>query len=163
MHIHSRKSWSARSPRAGREHQDPHAVREFFVHWPGEGVASYANLSQAQEEAIMRKFQNFHMDGRGWNDFAYSFAVFPSGRIYRGRGMTIVPASQLNHNTGTVSACCVLGEKDRVPQAMEQSLRELIKWTNRRAGRKLTVRPHRAVTSTDCPGPALAALTLRLN
>lgn len=164
MFIHSRRSWGARAPRAGRATQQATSVREFFVHWPGEGVESYSNIdTPAEEEAVMRKFQNFHMDGRGWADFAYGFAIFPSGRIYRGRGMEVVPASQLNHNTGTTSVVCVLGSKDRVPPAMEASLRELIRWADGRAHRKLTVRPHRAVTATDCPGPKLAALVLRLN
>lgn len=164
MHIHSRKSWGARSPRPGRGSQNPRNVREFFVHWPGEGVGSYADIrTPAQEAAIMRGFQNFHMDGRGWNDFAYSFAIFPSGRVYRGRGMTIVPASQLNHNTNTMSVCCVFGERETtVPKAMADSLRELHRWAEHKAGHSLTARPHRAVTQTQCPGDHLAALANRI-
>lgn len=41
------------------------------------------------ERQAMREVQNFHMDGRGWNDIAYQYVIFGTGRIYRGRGIHI--------------------------------------------------------------------------
>jgi hypothetical protein len=82
--------------------------------------------------------------------------------IHRGRGMTYVPASQLGHNTGTVSVCVFLGPNDPVPDAVVRSIKELRAFCEHRAGHPLDVRPHSSVTSTECPGPRLLAIANRL-
>lgn len=164
MHIISRKHWGARDPRSNRSSQSPQGVRELFLHWPGEGVESYASVNTPQEEeAAMRKYQDFHMDGRGWADFAYSFAVFPSGRVYRGRGMGNVPAAQDGHNTNTVAVCVVLGTKDKLTPVIKAAVEELRDHCREVAGHGLRVRGHGEVTSTECPGPTLRAWLAKLN
>lgn len=161
--IHSRKSWRARTPHP-RTPQSPKNVTELFVHWPGGVPRSWRNIKTAvQETATMRSIQEFHMGPeRGWSDFAYSFAIFPSGRIYRGRGMDWVPASQLSHNTGTASVCVFLGPDDPVPSAVIDAIKDLRNHCEKRAGRKLRLRPHRSVNSTDCPGSRLATVVAKL-
>jgi hypothetical protein len=163
MRIIGRPTWRARSPRP-RQPQNPKTVREFFIHWPGNEPASWAHVdTRAEERATMRATQDFHMGPqRKWSDFAYSFAIFKSGRVYRGRGMTYVPASQLGHNTGTVSVCVFLGPNDPVPDAVVRSIKELRAFCEHRAGHPLDVRPHSSVTSTECPGPRLLAIANRL-
>jgi hypothetical protein len=180
MQIISRKAWGARRPRC-RTPQDPRNVRELFIHWPGQpGIARESITDHdddwcalpdhlidaaaritgpAAEAAWMREIQAFHMGpDRGWCDFAYSFAVFKSGRIYRGRGFYNLPAGQEGHNTGTVAVVCVLGTADaHVPEPMAHALKDLVHWAEtRRAHRELAVRPHRSVNQTTCPGDALA-------
>jgi hypothetical protein len=159
MQITSRKAWGARRPRPRDRHS---SWREFILHWPGEGKFSHID-SVAEEKAQMREFQNFHMDTRGWSDFAYGFAVFSSGRVYRGRGMDYVPAAQLGHNTGTVPVLCVIGPGEQMTKAMEESLVDLKNHCDKRAGRDLVVLPHSAVTSTSCPGPVVRAFVDDLN
>jgi hypothetical protein len=163
MRIIGRPTWRARSPRP-RQPQNPQAVREFFIHWPGNEPTSWAHVdTRAEERATMRAIQDFHMGPeRGWSDFAYSFAIFKSGRVYRGRGMTWVPASQLAHNTGTVSVCVFVGPNDPVPDAVVRSIRELRSFCEHKAGHTLDVRPHSAVTGTECPGPRLLSIANRL-
>lgn len=159
MKIISRKAWGARRPRP-RERQS--SWREMFLHWPGDGKFAHIR-SEAAERAQMRSWQDFHMDSRGWSDYAYAFAVFPSGRVYRGRGMDYVPAAQAGHNTGTVPVICVVGPGEPMTDAMKKSLRELKDHCDRRAKRDLVVRPHSAVTSTSCPGPVIRAFIDDLN
>lgn len=165
LKIHSRRSWGAKPPRP-RDEQSPSQVRELFIHWPGGEPASWAHVdSVAEEEATMRSIQGFHMGpARGWSDFAYSFAVFPSGRIYRGRGMRYVPAAQLGHNTGTVAVIVFLGpeDQDKLSSKVVGAIRALREHCEAKAGRSLDVRPHRAVTSTECPGPFLNELANKL-
>jgi hypothetical protein len=156
FHIIGRPRWRARRPSRNRMPQNPRAVSEFFVHWPGDKPASWVHIDTAAEErAALRGIQAYHMDTHGWADIGYSFMVFQSGRVYRGRGMHIIPAGQLDHNTGTVAVLCLVGPDDQPSQAMLDSLRELIHFCERKAGRKVTVRPHSAVTATDCPGPRM--------
>ena len=112
----------------------------------------------------MREIQDFHMGPqRGWSDFAYSFAIFPSGRIYRGRGGPYVPAAQANRNTNTIAVVVFLGPDDSIPVAVQDSLKWLHRHMSKKCGRTLTVRAHNAVTPTSCPGPALTLLAKRLN
>lgn len=156
--IQTRKSWKARPARA-RTRQDVKEIREFFLHWPGNNRDK--NLTPAQERAKLREWQNLHMDepSRRWSDFAYSFAVFSSGRIYRGRGMNFVPASQLGHNTNTVSVVCVGPITDK----MKASLAYLKNHCDNRADRDLVVRGHGDVCATECPGPELRKFAKMLN
>lgn len=149
-HIRTRKDWKARAARP-RTRQAPTSVTEFFIHWPGNNRDK--NLTLAQERAKLREWQNLHMDepSRRWSDIGYSFVVFSSGRIYRGRGMDFVPASQLGHNTGTVSACCV----GPITKEMQQALVSLKNHCDNRAGQDLRVRGHGEVTATECPGADL--------
>lgn len=99
---------------------------------------------------------------RRWSFFAYSFAVFQSGRVYRGRGMNWVPAGQEGHNTGTVAVLCVVGPGDDPSPAMLRSLRGLRAHCERKAGHGLNVRGHGEVVQTACPGPELRRLVREL-
>lgn len=160
--IHSRKSWGARAPRP-RAPQSRTAVRELFIHWPALGSGSTLKWDAAREREELRSEQAFHMDTRGWSDIGYSFAVFPSGRVYRLRGMDWVPAAQEGHNTNTVAVTCVLGPNDKPTDAMIASLWSLKNHCDGKAGRDLVVRPHGDVTATSCPGPNLRAIIPELN
>lgn len=190
--IVSRKAWGARPPRNVTV-QDKRSVRELFIHWPGSAGSLLHINTRAEEAAHMRADQNFHMnarerlaradlagdtaratflrqefgdyeDERGWSDIAYNYEVFPSGRVYRGRGFTHVPAGQLNHNAGTVAVCCVLGSADReIPSAMNLTLRRFVAWAEKYATHELKVRGHGEVVNTSCPGPALRAFVPRLD
>jgi hypothetical protein len=159
FHVIGRPRWRARRPSRDRMPQNPRAVTELFIHWPGDAPASWAHVNTpAEERAALRGIQAFHMGPeRRWADIAYSFMVFQSGRVYRGRGMHVVPAAQLGHNTGTVAVLCLVGPNDAPSQALLEGVQGTIHYCERRAGRKLTVRPHNAVTPTDCPGPRLQA------
>lgn len=160
--IHTREYWKARAARP-RERQNPRNVREFFVHWPGEARSLRSIDTREEEKQEMRDEQAFHMNVRKWADFAYSFAVFQSGRVYRGRGMDFVPAAQEGHNTNTVAVTCVLGPGDKPSDAMLLSLRRLKNHCDERAGRDLVARPHSDVVQTSCPGDALRAIIGDLN
>ncbi len=40
----------------------------------------------AAEQKVLRSWQRWHIDGRGWQDIAYNYAIGQSGTIYRLRG-----------------------------------------------------------------------------
>lgn len=162
VHIQTRKSWGARRPRS-RTLQSDSIIKEMFLHYPADGHdLSHIDIDQEQD-SYMRGIQNFHMDVRGWADFAYSFAVFQDGRVYRGRGRDVVPAAQLAHNTGTVAVLCVVGNTEDPTRAMYLSLARLKDYLDKKVGRDLRVRGHSEVTATSCPGPNVRALIPRLN
>lgn len=163
FNIVQRNTWGARKPRATTR-QNPKAVRELFIHWPATPGSTKHINTRAEERAWMRQIQNFHMDTRGWNDFAYNYAIFPSGRIYAGRTFRNVPAGQEGHNTNTVAIVCVLGmADDHIPAAMKSNLRDFVRWAEKYAGHELKVRGHKEVSPTSCPGPTLMSFVDNLD
>jgi hypothetical protein len=93
---------------------------------------------------------------RGFNGISYSWAVFPSGRCYEGRGWLVVEAATKDFNTVSDSVALVgnysqfaLNDRHRA------AIRKLINRAQRngvfvRSG--LNVRAHREVAVTACPG-----------
>lgn len=165
MKIQSRPSWNARKPRPGTSRQTDSQIREFFIHHPADPHNLAHIDTDMEQDAYMRGVQDFHMDdpAHRWNDIGYSFVVFQNGRVYRGRGRNVVPAAQLNHNTGTIAVLCVLGDNEPPSAAMVRALGTLKDEMDRRVGRDLIARPHNAVTATSCPGARLMAIIPNLN
>lgn len=46
----------------------------------------------------MREIQRFHQEDRGWNDFAYSYAIDDDGTIFEGRGAKVAAGATKYHN-----------------------------------------------------------------
>lgn len=151
--VHSRRDWGAAPPRGPI---DPltSTANGFFVHHTVAG----APTTKAGEEAEMRNLQNIAFQ-RGFNDISYSWIVFPSGRIYEGRGLGKAGAHTLNYNY-TAYGAAAAGNYDiaRPTNAMVKSFRWLRRKHAKLADRPL--RPHSAVYATACPGSFLRA---RLN
>ena len=57
--------------------------RYVVIHWGG---STSAIIGVDAEMDRLRRWQNYHINGRGWRDIAYNFAVGDSGAIYRLRG-----------------------------------------------------------------------------
>jgi hypothetical protein len=137
------------------------SIVELFVHWPGAigKLVPAAGFTREQERAIMRKLQTDHMQGNGWSDIGYNHVLFPNPiglpRVYTARGAQYVPASQLGHNSGTISIMVYMGTDDVLLDSTKARLRSYVRWVDRYAGRRVWVRRHGAVVSTECPGPAL--------
>lgn len=160
--IISRSRWGARQPES-RTTRPPGQVNTVFLHWPGAPGSLSGVNTPAEERQWMRDTQRFHMETRGWSDFAYNYAMFRSGRVYAGRTFKVVPASQAPQNTNGVSICCVIGAPDAVTAAMRENLIDFVRWCEKYAGHDLAVKGHRDVNQTTCPGDRLMALVPRLN
>jgi hypothetical protein len=161
--IVSRTRWGARAP-SSRVTRAAATVDTVYLHWPG-ATSSLAGINTpAEERQWMRDTQAFHMGPqRGWSDFAYNYAMFPSGRVYAGRTLKVVPASQAPYNTTGVSICCVIGPPDPVTAAMRENLRDFVRWAEGYARHDLHVKGHRQVNQTTCPGDKLMAIVPRLD
>lgn len=162
MRIQSRKSWRARAPRAGRATQSDSQIREFILHHPADPHDLSHLDTDGEQDVFMRGVQDFHMDVRKWADIGYAFVVFQDGRVYRGRGRTIIPAAQLGHNTGTVAVLCAVGNGEPPTRAMVTALGELKDKMDALVGRDLRVLAHGDVTPTECPGPQVRAIIPQL-
>lgn len=168
--FNARPQWRAKPPRGEMRARDWTAIRELFLHWPGEpSRPSYRQLgSRTACAGALRAWQAAHF-ANGWSDIAYSIVLFQQwgtlslrDALWVGRGVGFDPAGQERHNRGTIALLVVLGPDDPILPSTVRRLKSFKRWSDEHAGRQLAVRPHSAVVATQCPGPALRALAPRL-
>lgn len=157
MKLVTRTQWGAR-PSKGADHIG--STRGVKVHYVGEHVGLDLETDHAHCGAMVRSIQRTHMDGRGWNDIAYSALVCPHGFVFVGRGPSVLVAANgpgLNHQHYAV--CGLVGDSGlmKPSPAMLSGIRDAIDWlrTEGRAGNE--IKGHRDGYSTSCPGPDLYA------
>ena len=63
--------------------------------------------TQTQCAAIVRAYQNYHIDSNGWNDIGYNFVVGEDGNVYEGRGWEAVGAHAPTYNTKSIGICII--------------------------------------------------------
>lgn len=153
----TRAQWGARPPK------DTTGLERSRV----KGIAVHYSASNADEQeshrncaARVRGIQNFHMDGRGWNDIAYSFVVCKHGYIYVGRGwFNRTAANGTNAGNSEYLAVCFLGDdtrnRDDVTDEGRQAFMRVFARFKVWYRRKPVLKPHSAFTSTSCPGDEL--------
>lgn len=158
MTVITRADWGAESPRSRRTARPASSIREVFFHWPGEDPRSWKSVdTQKEEEAVLRSFQRSHF-GNGWSDIGYNHVLSNRGdlpRLYTARGAQYVPAAQLNHNTGTIACCVLIGPDDVLREETIKRMRSYVRACEKYAGHRLRVRGHGEVVSTGCPGPQI--------
>ena len=153
-----RDAWKAKPPKQAYE---PHVPDRVTQHHSAGRLPGTLDESLAEVLFI----QDFHQNGRGWNDIAYHFMVDPEGRIFRGRPVGVVGSHTLNDNKGNVGICFM---GDHHPPAnhpvasaeLAASVR-IGRWLQ--AGYGVTPASYsghrdRNPGHTDCPGDILYAL-----
>ena len=145
------------------------------------------SYTPSQVPGILRGIQAYHMDGRGWSDIGYNFAVDKFGGIWEARSgslnSNIVGAHAIGFNYGTVGVV-VLGAYSSSAASTEALLAagRVVGWklglngtdpmgtaryvtgggSNLFAANTTAVLPvivgHRQTSSTDCPGSIINQL-----
>lgn len=131
------------------------------VHYggPAQNLRSHAGCI-----ARWRAWQTFHMDRHGWADIAYTGGFCDHGYALAGRGFGVrTAANGTNSGNQDYYAIVWLGGESETPTRLAV---DALGWWVQQArdhGAGLRVRPHRVFTSTQCPGPHLAAEAARLD
>lgn len=158
MRLVTRAQWGARAPKQ----------RQALAKSEQRGTAVHYSAADADEQADhancdnrVRSIQNFHMDGRGWSDIAYSYLVCKHGYVFEGRGRGIRTAAQgTNSGNDAYHAVCFLGDdtagRDDVTDPGRTAMADAVHHCNAWAGVD-GVRPHSSFHSTACPGDDLRA------
>ncbi|NXI44397.1 PGRP2 amidase, partial [Galbula dea] len=128
-----------------------------YIHHTLEPAApcfSFSSCSRA-----MRSMQSFHQDTRGWDDIGYSFVVGSDGYLYQGRGWHWVGAHTKGYNSKGYGVGYVGDFSSTLPDADILALvrDELLPCAVRmgKLQQNYTVRGHRQLGHTECPGSAL--------
>lgn len=160
LRIRSRRSWGVGLPKSAVQRLGTAAVP--IIHHTASAYGITAKSTPAQEAECLRDIRAYHM-GKGWSDIAYSHLIFPSGRVYTGRGWNRVPAGAIGYNTGNWHPCLVGNFETQKPTpAALKSLRQLVRRFRRRTGSKRTALGHYQVNPTSCPGKYMKAHVKRL-
>ena len=163
-----RISWGAVAPRSIRamEINGP-----WTLHWNGGGTKWAAIEGETAQlnwtERRLRAIQQFHMEGRGWSDIAYSFLADPWGHaIWECRGIDVRPASQgtsVGNNTShAIQVVTGIGDPD-TPEACLQLVDAFVDAMALEYGTQSIIVGHRDWKSTGCPGDFLYSSLSDLN
>ncbi|MDS1269680.1 N-acetylmuramoyl-L-alanine amidase [Lipingzhangella sp. LS1_29] len=142
--IRSRNRWGARAPRS-----------RTTTTWTSR-VGATVHYSAGPPTQSVRAIQDFHMDGRGWDDIGYNFLVDREGRAYEGRGWLVTGAHASGFNTSHIGVCFI-GSDGEATAAARSTIRALYDEACRRSGRHLDQTWHGGLPgqSTACPGSDL--------
>lgn len=154
----SRKQWGARRRRHHPGRLEAAQVLGVALHWPA--MAGRCPSTVAGVVALLRGWQNFHMDEHGWSDIAYQEAFDQLGNVYRLRGLK--NRSAANGTTATNgqygALLLVLGPGEQPSPAMVAAVR-------RRIARHRVLFPssrrivgHGDLKATSCPGAVVLEL-----
>lgn len=157
LRVRSRRSWGAKPPESRSGFSTP--ARYTFIHHTVTSFPAGEKAAVRQEKEHMRYLQQIAF-GRDFADISYSFVIFPSGRVYEGRGWRVVGA----HTDGSNSishAFVFVGnyELDRPTKAALEAAAKLHK-RGRRQGHidpRAQILGHRQASgaATACPGTHL--------
>ncbi|XP_001605198.1 peptidoglycan recognition protein 1 isoform X2 [Nasonia vitripennis] len=159
--IVSRAEWKARKP-LEREPLPTTPTPYVVVHHGG--VSSYCQ-DQPSCSAIVRSYQNMHLDEHGWADIGYHFLVGEDGNVYEGRGWDLVGAHAPGYNGQGIGICLIGNFVDFLPnEAALRALRSLISCgvALDKLREDYSVIGHRQARNTECPGQALYEYVQRM-
>lgn len=160
MKIRSRRSWGAGRLSATIQRLSANSIP--IIHHTASPYGITKRSSVPEEIEVLKNIQAFHK-GKGWSDIAYSHLIFPSGRVYTGRGWNRIPAGAIGYNTGNWHPCLVGNfEVDQPTDAALHTLRALVRRFRRRTGSKRAALGHYQVNPTSCPGKHMKPHVRRL-
>uniref|UniRef100_A0A452HNY2 Peptidoglycan recognition protein family domain-containing protein n=1 Tax=Gopherus agassizii TaxID=38772 RepID=A0A452HNY2_9SAUR len=116
------------------------------------------SLLQRTSEETWDHIQNYHMDDRGWSDIGYNFLIGEDSRVYKGRGWSTMGAHAKNWNHKSLGFSFLGTFSSRIPNAAAlNTAQSLIQCTINRGSlsSSYTLKGHRNVNATECPGNAL--------
>ena len=145
-----RSAWGAREPRSTKAIPTP--TPELYLHH---------SAGSHKGPAGMRAMQDFHMDGRRWDDIAYSLVVDPIDlAVYEGRGIAVRGGHTFGRNSRS-HGVCVMGnfETERPTLRLIVFLAALARHGYEQGWWAPPVYAgHRDVRPTACPGSLYDAI-----
>ncbi|XP_029427105.1 peptidoglycan recognition protein 1 [Rhinatrema bivittatum] len=150
--IISKSQWGGRNPtcRTALGTQLPYII---IHHTEGSACSSVSSCTTQ-----MKSIQNYHMNSNGWCDIGYNFLVGGDGSIFEGRGWSSVGAHAPNYNSNSIGISFIGSFTSSAPTtAAQNAVKSLISCAVSRGTVRsaYTLKGHRNVTATDCPGNTL--------
>jgi hypothetical protein len=146
-----RSDWAHRTPRTlSRSINPSHGV---VGHHGGD--ARLWPYTRDRAFTLVRGWQNFHMDSRGWSDLAYNAVVDLYGRVFVARGPGVRSAANGTdlENGRRYAICFLMGGDDPLTDEAKfgfLAARQFLRSQDLRTGHIIV--GHQNVRATSCPG-----------
>ena len=117
------------------------------------------------EIAALHSIDVYHTVERGWDGFAYNFAVFLSGHAYVGRGPDRIGAHTERRNSSSLGIVFVTdGQVNALTHAARAAFHSLVTYLilTGALSPNYSLSPHSRYKETVCPGPKIKAQLARL-
>ena len=152
MTYYTRADWGAARPTRSMARLDPKRVRYWTLHFDGSGALGLRDL-----RTLMRAFQRYHQQTRGFADIAYNSAAGQSGDRAEGRGAYVGGHLLAGQNAESWGCIAAIGATEVPTPALLAALREDYEAACRWAGRRLIPRGHTQWPNANkpCPGTHL--------
>ncbi|MFF3928291.1 peptidoglycan recognition protein family protein [Streptomyces hirsutus] len=155
----SRSQWGARAyltPNGATPYSGPR--RGVKLHYLG---TPYSDRPHEQCAAYIRQLQAQHMDGNGWSDIGYSFAVCTHGYVHEGRGLKRRNSANGNTtlNEQDYAVLMLVGSTGLTKPTDEQlhGARDAIEYCRKEGPAGDWLGGHRDGYATACPGDSVYA------
>lgn len=154
----SRRQWGARRRRHHPGRLEPANVLGVALHWPA--MTGRCPRTVAGVVALLRSWQNLHMDARGWSDIAYNEAIDQLGNVYVLRGLKNRSAANGTTTTnGQYGALLlVLGPGEEPTPAMVAAVRRRVARHRELFPSSRRIVGHGDLKATSCPGAVVLEL-----
>lgn len=153
----SRAQWGAR-PRVPGASNNLVAHPEITIHYEGEGWVWPWPHSTCDDK--VRAMQDYHMDGRGWSDIAYTELACPHNYVFEGRGYDHQSSANgyetANEQSHALQAMWGSKAGAPVPDDLKRALLWGIDYLVDHGARRV-IKGHRDWKPTTCPGDELYA------
>ncbi|KAL2712176.1 peptidoglycan recognition protein 3-like [Vespula squamosa] len=149
--IITREEWKARKP-LGEQQLERTPTPYVVIHHGG--IREYCYDQEACSK-IVRSYQNFHIDDRGWFDLGYNFVIGEDGNVYEGRGWNKVGAHAPGYNFQSIGICIIGDFMDFLPNDVAlRALNSLISCgiSLGKIHHDYNLIGHRQARNTLCPG-----------
>ncbi|WP_406418457.1 N-acetylmuramoyl-L-alanine amidase [Streptomyces sp. NBC_01614] len=159
MKLVSRSQWGARAYRTPNG-ATPYsrARRGVKLHYLG---TAYSDRSHDKCDDYVRQIQAQHMDGNGWSDIGYSFAVCTHGYVYEGRGLKRRNSANGNTtlNDQDYAVLLMVGSSGltKPTDAQLNGARDAIEYCRKEGPAGTWLGGHRDGYATSCPGDPIYA------
>lgn len=152
MTYYTRAQWGAAPPTRSMARLDPKRVRYWTLHFDGSGALGLRDL-----RTLMRAFQRYHQQTRGFADIAYNSAAGQSGDRAEGRGAYVGGHILAGQNAESWGCIAAIGATEVPTPALLAALREDYEAACKWAGRRLIPRGHTQWPNANkaCPGTHL--------
>lgn len=77
-----RDKWKAKKTKINNNYLNP---RNIIIHHSGEPKDAWSKKFENDEIAFMKRIQEYHIQGRSWDDIGYHFGIGLNGSILEGR------------------------------------------------------------------------------
>lgn len=146
MRFVSRSEWGARAPRSVSTNITPSSCT---AHYGGDSPWGGKIGDHSRCPVIVRNWQNFHLDGRGWADLAYNMVACPHGYVFQGRGHGVRSAANGTNagNQSSYAICYLAGAGDPLTADGKRAFLDAAQVL----GEPLT-KVHSDWFATSCPG-----------